>query len=135
VSPALTASTTPTVDEKKKEEQEEKAAEVDPEKKKEEEDSFPMSPSLSSPPQKKEAEMLWPENDIFESKDLLNLTSRKFEDTTLPSLPLGQGRPSSATTATDVDDDDSSTVAVRYHSGGSMELNACILLLAHMVYL
>ena len=24
---------------------------------------------------------------------------------------------------------------VRYHSGGSMELNACILLLAHMVYL
>jgi hypothetical protein len=133
VSPALTASTTPTVDEKKKEEQEEKAAEVDPEKK-EEEDSFPMSPSLSSPPQKKEVEMLWPENDIFKSKDLLNLTSRNFEDTTLPSLPLGQGRPSSATTATDVDDD-SSTVAVRYHSGGSMELNACILLLAHMVYL
>jgi hypothetical protein len=26
-------------------------------------------------------------------------------------------------------------VNVRYHSGGSMELNACILLLAHMVYL
>ncbi len=26
-------------------------------------------------------------------------------------------------------------VSVRYHSGGSMELNACILLLAHMVYL
>jgi hypothetical protein len=26
-------------------------------------------------------------------------------------------------------------VTVRYHSGGSMELNACILLLAHMVYL
>ncbi len=24
---------------------------------------------------------------------------------------------------------------VRYHSGGSMKLNACILLLAHMVYL
>jgi hypothetical protein len=27
------------------------------------------------------------------------------------------------------------TVTVRYHSGGSMKLNACILLLAHMVYL
>jgi hypothetical protein len=27
------------------------------------------------------------------------------------------------------------TVIVRYHSGGSMKLNACILLLAHMVYL
>jgi hypothetical protein len=26
-------------------------------------------------------------------------------------------------------------ITVRYHSGGSMELNACILLLAHMVYL
>jgi hypothetical protein len=26
-------------------------------------------------------------------------------------------------------------VAVRYHSGGSMELNASILLLAYMVYL
>ncbi len=26
-------------------------------------------------------------------------------------------------------------VTVRYHSGGSMKLNACILLLAHMVYL
>jgi hypothetical protein len=25
--------------------------------------------------------------------------------------------------------------SVRYHSGGSMKLNACILLLAHMVYL
>jgi hypothetical protein len=109
VSPALTASTTPAVDEKTKKEQEEKAAEVDPEKKREEEDSFPMSLWLSSPPQK-EAEMMWPENDIFESKDLLNLTSGKFEDTTLPLLPLGQGRPSSATTATDVDDD-SSTVA------------------------
>jgi hypothetical protein len=24
---------------------------------------------------------------------------------------------------------------VRYHSGGSMKLNACILLLSHMVYL
>ncbi len=24
---------------------------------------------------------------------------------------------------------------VRYHSGGSMKLNACILILAHMVYL
>jgi hypothetical protein len=24
---------------------------------------------------------------------------------------------------------------VRYHSGGSMKLNACILFLAHMVYL
>jgi hypothetical protein len=89
VSPALTASTTPAVDEKTKEEQEEKAVEVDPEKKKEEEDSFPMSPSLSSPPQKKEAEMMRSENNIFESKDLLNLTSGKFEDTTLPFLPLG----------------------------------------------
>ncbi len=28
-----------------------------------------------------------------------------------------------------------SIFVVRYHSGGSMELNACILLLAHMVYL
>ncbi len=27
------------------------------------------------------------------------------------------------------------TVSVRYHSGGSMKLNACNLLLAHMVYL
>jgi hypothetical protein len=26
-------------------------------------------------------------------------------------------------------------ICVRYHCGGSMELNACILLLAHMVYL
>jgi hypothetical protein len=26
-------------------------------------------------------------------------------------------------------------IGVRYHSGGSMKLNACILLLAHMVYL
>jgi hypothetical protein len=26
-------------------------------------------------------------------------------------------------------------VTVCYHSGGSMKLNACILLLAHMVYL
>jgi hypothetical protein len=26
-------------------------------------------------------------------------------------------------------------ICVRYHSGGSMKLNACILLLAHMVYL
>ncbi len=26
-------------------------------------------------------------------------------------------------------------VGVRYHSGGSMKLNACILLFAHMVYL
>jgi hypothetical protein len=26
-------------------------------------------------------------------------------------------------------------VLVRYHSGGSMKLNACNLLLAHMVYL
>jgi hypothetical protein len=28
-----------------------------------------------------------------------------------------------------------SLVILRYHSGGSMKLNACILLLAHMVYL
>ncbi len=28
-----------------------------------------------------------------------------------------------------------SVIGVRYHSGGSMKLNACILLLAHMVYL
>ncbi len=27
------------------------------------------------------------------------------------------------------------TVTVRYHTGGSMKLNACILHLAHMVYL
>jgi hypothetical protein len=101
------------------EEQEEKAAEVDPEKK-EEEDSFPMSPSLSLPPQKKEAEMMRSENDIFESKDLLNLTSGKFEDTTLPLLTLGQGRPSSATTATDVDDDDSSTVATGVFASSSL---------------
>jgi hypothetical protein len=26
-------------------------------------------------------------------------------------------------------------VGVRYHTGGSMKLNACILILAHMVYL
>jgi hypothetical protein len=26
-------------------------------------------------------------------------------------------------------------VVVRYHSGGSMKLNACNLLLAHMIYL
>jgi hypothetical protein len=26
-------------------------------------------------------------------------------------------------------------IAVRYHSGGPMKLNACILLLTHMVYL
>ncbi len=26
-------------------------------------------------------------------------------------------------------------IPVRYHSGGSMKLNACILLLAHIVYL
>ncbi len=120
MSPTLTASTTPAVDEKTKEEQEEKAAEVDPEKKREEEDSFPMSLWLSSPPQKKEAEMMCPENDIFESKDLLNLTSGKFEDTTLPSLPLGQGRPSSATNATDVDDDDSSTVATVVFASSSL---------------
>jgi hypothetical protein len=29
----------------------------------------------------------------------------------------------------------SAIVVVRYHFGGSMKLNACILLLAHMVYL
>ncbi len=28
-----------------------------------------------------------------------------------------------------------SAILVRYHSGGSMKLNACILLLAHIVYL
>jgi hypothetical protein len=112
VSPAPTASTTPTAEEKKKEEQEEKkAAEVNPEKKEEEEDSFPMSlPSLSSPPPQKEAEMMWPNDELFETKELLNLISGKFEDTTLPSLPLGQGRPSSTTATTD-DDDDAPTVA------------------------
>ncbi len=26
-------------------------------------------------------------------------------------------------------------INVRYHSGGSMKINACILILAHMVYL
>jgi hypothetical protein len=29
----------------------------------------------------------------------------------------------------------SETTTVHYHSGGSMKLNACILILAHMVYL
>jgi hypothetical protein len=67
-------------------------------------------PSLSSPPPQKEAEMMWPNDELFETKELLNLISGKFEDTTLPSLPLGQGRPSSTTATTD-DDDDAPTVA------------------------
>jgi hypothetical protein len=35
----------------------------------------------------------------------------------------------------EIDLADGYVVNVRYHSGGSMKLNACNLLLAHMVYL
>ena len=89
-----------------------KAAETK-EEKTDTEESWPMSPpSLHpmplTPPMKVEADM-WPEMDMFESKELLDLLSGKFSPDTLSPLPLGQGKGSSTEGGGSSDDDDDET--------------------------